>query len=222
MRHTLRVNGFGHDNQFSHAHGSTDSAKEPVNAKATLTTGTNTVTIVLENLQTNEKSVGQNLSSFFFTLSTGQKVGTVSSSSGLERTVNSNKTFTDGSSTAAGWVLSTSGSGLLLNVLAGTGHAGPAHTIIGLPSGSTYANANNSIAGNGPHNPFLALSATFTLNIPGVTANSKINSASFGFGTTAGDNVAGVSIDPVPEPSTIVLALAGLLAACLWRRARSR
>jgi hypothetical protein len=198
----------------------TDSAKEPVNAKVTFTTSANTVTIVLQNLQLNEKSVGQNLSSLLFTIDGGQKTGTVSSSAGVERTVNSDNTFVVGSSTSAGWVLSTSGSGLLLNVLAGTGHAGPAHTILGPPTGSTYSNANSSIAGNKPHNPFLGLSATFTLNVPGVTANSTISAATFGFGTTAGDNVVGDHVQPVPEPSTIVLASLALASVGLYRRRR--
>ena len=179
--------------------------------------GVGTVTILLANNQTGEKDVGQNLSDLFFTISTGQKSGTLSSSSGLERTVASNKSFTDGSTVAAGWVLSTSGASLHLDVLSGAGHAGPAHTILGPPTGNSYPNAVGSIAGNGPHNPFLAESATFVINVTGITAASTISAVTFSFGTTDGsDEINGI---PVPEPTTIALvALGGLaLLAVRWR-----
>ena len=198
--------------------GSTDTSGDPVNAKATFTTGAGTVTIVLANNQTGEKDVGQNLSDLLFTISTGQNSGTLSSSSGLERTVASNRSFTDGSTVAAGWVLSTSGASLHLDVLSGSGHAGPAHTILGPATGNSYPNAVGSIAGNGSHNPFLAESATFVINVTGVTAASTISAATFSFGTTDGsDEINGI---PVPEPATIVLASLGglVLLACRWRR----
>jgi hypothetical protein len=198
--------------------GSTDAAGDPVNAKVTFTMGAGTVTILLENKQTGEKDVGQNLSDLLFTMSTGQNSGTLSSSSGLERTVAGNKTFTDGSTVAAGWVLSTSGTNLLLDVLSGPGNSGPAHTILGLPTGSSYPNAMGSIAGNGPHNPFLAESATFVVSVPGVTAASTISGATFSFGTTAGDNIPGI---PVPEPSTLILAGLGGLSLLIYRSRRA-
>ena len=180
---------------------------DPVNAQATFTTSTDTILILLQNLQTNPKSVAQNLSDLFFTLDTGQNSGTLSSSSGAERTVASGGSFTIGSTVSTGWVLSTSGSGLLLNVL-GTA-VGPAHTIIGPPNGSNlYSNANGSIAGNGPHNPFLGQSASFTLNVPGVTASSVVSSATFSFGTTAGSDVPGTS-NNVPDPATLSLLVMG-------------
>jgi hypothetical protein len=197
--------------------GSKDGAGDLVNARATFTTGTDAITIVLSNLFSNPTDVGQNLSDLFFTVSTGQKTGTVSSSSGLERTIADDGSFTVGSTVDAGWVLSTSGSGLLLDVLAGTGHAGPAHTLIGPAGGATYTNANGSIAGNGPHNPFLFGSITFNLSVAGVTAGSSISSATFSFGTTAGDNVTGTrGPNPVPEPATWAIAAAMSLAGVFY------
>jgi hypothetical protein len=78
--------------------------------------------------------------------------------------------------------------------------------IIGPPgAGGTYSNANSSIAGNVPHNPFLNQTATFTITGSGITASTVVTAATFSFGTTPGDNVAAV---PVPEPST--MAIAGL------------
>jgi hypothetical protein len=42
--------------------------------------------------------------------------------------------------------------------------ATPAHTIIGPAGSGGYTNADGSIAGNGPHNPSLDRTATFTLD----------------------------------------------------------
>jgi hypothetical protein len=189
---------------------------EAVNASVTFTTSFNAVMVVLTNLEADPKDVGQNLSDLFFTLNTGQNVGSLTSGTGTVRTVNGGGTFVDGGSAAAGWVLSTSGSGFLLDVLAGTGHAGPAHTLIGPANSGTgkYSNANASIAGNGPHNPFLNQTATFVLSVSGVTADSTVSSATFSFGTTAGNNVTGQSVTGqsigAPEPSSFFLVGIGL------------
>jgi hypothetical protein len=182
----------------------------PVDAKVTFTTSANTLTITLTDLLANPKDVGQLLSDLSFTVGNGGTLtgSTESSSSGQEITVNSGGTFTIGSTVGAGWVYSTSSatSGLL-DVLSGPGHAGPAHLIIGPPgAGGTYSNANGSIAGNGPHNPFLNGSATFTITGSGITADTTITSATFSFGTSAGATVQGV----VPEPSSLVLSLSGI------------
>src|SRR5262249_5528632 len=91
-------------------------------------------------------------------------------------------------------------------------------------SGPSYSNANGSIAGNGPHNPFLAESATFTLNVPGVTSASSISAVKFQFGTTDGSNqVTGEDPpDPVPEPTGLTLAGIGLAMAGGWLGLRRR
>jgi hypothetical protein len=182
-----------------------------VRAEATFTTNAGALTITLKDLLANPKSAGQLLSDLVFTVGNGSLTGaSLSSSSGQEITVNKNGTFTLGSTVAAGWVYTTSGGGTTgtLDVLSGPGHAGPAHLIIGPPGpGGTYSNANGSIAGNGPHNPFLNQTATFTIDGAGITAATTITSATFSFGTTSGIFVHG---QVVPEPSSLILSLCGL------------
>jgi hypothetical protein len=183
---------------------------QPVNAQATFTTGAGTLMITLQNFQNNPTSVIQCVSAIGFTLSSGQTSGSLVSSSGLARTIASNGSYSDGGMVAAGWVLS----GLTLDVLSGPGHAGPHHTAIGGPDGSNvYSNANNSITGNGPHNPFLAGPITFTLNIAGLTAASDVNSMFFQFGTADGTNrVPGVPPPSVPDSGTTVMLLGAAIA----------
>ena len=68
------------------------------------------------------------------------------------------------------------------------GRGQPTDLIIGPPGGATYSNANSSIAGNGPHNPFVNQTGTFVVTVAGVTAATNITSATFSFGTTQGDS----------------------------------
>ena len=178
---------------------------DPVDATATFTTSAGVITVVVNNLEVNPTAVNQNISDLLFTVSTGQTSGSIDQalSSGTSRTVNGGGTFTDsGTVSPSHWSLQTSGSQLYLNDLTG---GQPVQTIIGSPGSGGYTNAGGSIAGNGPHNPFLFGPVTFTLDVTGVTASSTITAVTFSFNTTAGDNVTGI-VSAVPEPGSIVLA----------------
>jgi len=190
----------------------------PVDASATFVSGAGTLTITLTDLQANPTSVVQLISDLSFGLSNGATSGTIASSSGQEIIVNGGGTFTTGSTVATGWALNSVSGGLQLDVL-GT-PTGPSHLIIGPPDGGgTYSNANGSIAGNDPHNPFLNGSATFMLDIAGVTADTTITSATFSFGTTEGANLV-PGTTTVPEPAAFQLLTSGLLGIVLVYRKR--
>jgi len=200
--------------------GSTTSG--PVNASATFTTTANQILVSLSNLQANITDVAQALSDLNFTFSNGLTTGTLTSSSGQQVTIAANGTTTLGPTTSTGWGLNNNVSGgLQLNAL---GFVGPAGLIVGPPGpGGVYTNANGSIAGNGPHNPFINQTATFTISNAAITAATLITSAVFSFGTTAGINVTGVpSTNPVPLPGALPLFATGLGGLLLMRWKRKR
>jgi hypothetical protein len=201
-----------------------------VNATAVIITGTNSVEVKLQNFQADPTSVAQAISAFEFTLSTGQTSASLFSSSGIDRDIHSDGTYTDATSATsrAHWAVGVDGAAINLDDLLGGGQAN--ELIIGPPLSSSDPNKNNryydaggSINGNGPHNPFTTgLSADFILTVNGVTANTTITSGKFQFGTTQGkDQVTGVVVTDVggsaPEPSSVaVFAIAG--AGLLSRR----
>jgi hypothetical protein len=166
----------------------------PVSAQAAFTSGNGSITITLTNLLADPTSAGQLLSGLAFTVSEGETSGILGANAANIRTVNQDRTFTDFGPSGTGWALAQNfDGGLELCVLCrDLGSLGPSHLLIGPPATSgTYASANRSIAGNGPHNPLTAGTATFLVNVPGVTPNSTIPSATFFFSTTEGVSVGG-------------------------------
>jgi len=177
------------------------------------TTSTGQVSITLTDLQANPTDVAQLLSDLDFVLSGGITTGALTSSSGQQIFVNGNGTTSLGPTTDTGWGVNQNvGGGLQLDALGFS--AGPAGLIIGPPGpGGVYTNANGSIAGNGPHNPFINQTATFVISNAAITASTTVNSATFSYGTTPGINVTGVPVTGtvIPEPPTFVLMAGALL-----------
>jgi hypothetical protein len=204
----------------------------PVSARADLTVTAGSIIVTLSNLQANPTDVAQLLSDVQFMIGgPGHLAGSFQAgATSQEITVNGNGTFNIGANLttapAVGWFYLETDPVGTLDVLQGPGHAGPAHLIIGPPGGPTYANANGSIAGNTPHNPFLNQSASFTISGGGILSDTTITGVTFSFGTTEGVEIPGVPVvAAVPEPGSLALlaTATGTLAGCFgWRRRRQQ
>ena len=210
----------------------TSSGGEQQNVSAVVTLGAGTLDVVVHNLISNPSDVGQNISDFtVFVAGTpitglGSSLVTPTALSGyINVAADGTFTFVTAPTSAAWTVTNTSSSVHVDDLAGGTGTCGPACTIIGQPNQvlTEYTNANSSIAGNGPHNPFLDQNAEFLLSVAGITANTVITNFQWSFGTTPGDVASANPIpSPVPLPPAALLfgtALAGL--GILGRRRRS-
>ncbi len=194
-----------------------------VDAQAVFSIRSGVLQITLSDLLANPKDAGQLVSDLEFTLNSSLS-GPGYSSSAQYVTVAANGTPTTGSTGATGWGFGTTGAkSYTLCVICGNGitfyngvTAQPSQEIIGPTDGSgMYSNANSSIAGNSPHNPFLNGSATFTIDDASITSDTVVTSATFSFGTTAGVDVDGNRPGSVPEPSAIFLTASGFGAMLL-------
>ena len=204
----------------------TGSGCSNTNVTGTIVAGNGTVTITLNNNLTNGQvvSVGQNISGVYFQVSgyNGGAVSLSASNSAQSTDINNAKVASlQGAVNPTGWAAGHSGSTITACVICAFGinsPAGPDQTIIGGTGSGTYASANGSIAGNNPHNPFLAGTVTFTLIVPGVTVNSQFSNVVIQFGTTATPP----EIVQTPEPASMLLLGTGLMGAAAGFRRRLR
>ena len=200
----------------------TDSAGDPVDALATFTLSSNTLTLTIQNLIGNQKDVGQAITGIKFNLA-GLTSHPTEQGTATTETVGNGGTTTLHTGTALnGWTATTSLSAVSLSVF---GAGQPDQSILGAPNASgVYSSANSSIDGNGPHNDFVDQIATFTFTgLTGVNTNAALSSllsnVRLGFGTANNDYLSGTLVNTViatPEPASLWL-IAGALGAMLWR-----
>jgi hypothetical protein len=205
------------------AHANTSTYQIAGEARAVVTTGTNSISITLTDLYVNPLDIGQNLSAFYFTTSVAPSTDSISTSSATAINIASGGAYTGAGTVAPGWALTLLSGVTKLDDL-GAGGAGPAHTIVGAPDGSNvYSNANSSIAHTGdPHDPFLQETATWTLTETGITSATTISDVFFQFGTTDGTNDVPGTLVATPEPEAAWMFLVAGASLILLLPSQSR
>jgi hypothetical protein len=188
----------------------------PVSGTADFSLSGSTLTLTLSNTIVGIGSAGQLLTGLTFTLSDGSGVSLTSQMGDLVD-VNSNKTVTDLGTGALGWGFGTTGTDTFeVCVICSAGVTSPvtpSEGILGpVSADGNYDNANSSIAGNGPHNPYVNSTGTYKFTVP---AGVTVSDVFFQFGTAPGGNIS------APEPSSILLLGLGLLGLALLTGRRS-
>lgn len=181
--------------------------------------------VQLWNNQADPNDPTQILYSVQFSIANVTGTASIASSSGNFITVANGGGFTSlGSAALTGWTATTTLPSITLTAWGG---GQPSQGIIGGPNAGTgiYSAAGGAIAGNGPHNPFVAGSstpATFLLSgLSGLSSESVISSVQFGFSTTPGiDIVTATPGRPTPEPATWGLVLMGTGLVAIGRRVK--
>ena len=203
-----------------------DASGQPVSAQVTFVTSDGQISVLLENLFVDPTSVSQNVSGLWFTLATPNPLGpgTLTSDTGMHRKIDADGTFTDLGVLDTDWTFSGLLGQFFLDGLA----AGPDFTLVGgAGNNNLYDSANGSIAGNRPHNPFLANSALFIIAMSGVTSETLVSASLFRFGTNPnGGAITATCLDcgstsepdlSLPEPGSLLLLGSGLIALGRWR-----
>ncbi len=187
----------------------------PVSGSAdfTLNAAADTATIKLTNTTTTTLDAGELFTGLDFSI--GGLTPTLSSVTGIERTIDGTGAYVDtGSAQNLTWSLVSLGNGMYqLNF-----NPDAKSSIIGPPIAGNYSGANGSIKGNPGHNPFAAQMAVFELSVPNLETNTLVSVKTFRYGTTL-DAATTPPGGDIPEPTTCFLALIGA-ATLTWKRPR--
>jgi hypothetical protein len=165
-----------------------------------------TATVTLTNTTDPTHDAGELLTGLDFSF--GGLIPTLTSDTGVLRTVDGAGSFVDTMAAVdLTWSLLSQGGGIYQLDF----NPNAKDAILGPPTLGSYADANGSIKGNPGHNPFVALSAVFTLSVSGLEPNTSVSVTRWRFGT---------NLDPaiVPEPATLALTAMGLVGAMSMRR----
>jgi hypothetical protein len=199
----------------------------PVSARAEFTLGAGHLSLTIFNLLDNPTAAGQLLSGIKFDLSGASGSGALTTvNSGLISNISAGGAYTAGAADPlTRWHATESGTNVNLTTLTG---GKPNRLIIGpddagkFDTTGKYSDANASIL---QHLPVVLGSATFEINIPGITALSDITNVIFNFGTAVGE-VTAPGVPPeggptIPEPTVASLFGLGALALGMARRRRA-
>jgi len=178
----------------------------PVDASANIVNNFGTTyTVTLTNLEANSTSIAQNLSGLSINFQ-NSVVPIAPFYQGDAVTVAANGTATPNPGAIYGesgpWSMTWNKSFTAAIATA----SGPDYSLIGPPGpDGTHSNANGSIAGNGPHNPFLS-SLTWSFELIPVTGDTgPITGVNFSF---LGSSQVIAGIDP-PEAAAVPAPIAG-------------
>jgi hypothetical protein len=193
----------------------TSAGGAAVNASAAITISGSLVTVTLTDLQANPGGVANLLNGIQLVVSGATGATGLGASDATAATVASGGSYTtasvSGATIASSWALTSASSTITLTALGG---GQPKYLIIGPDStpdfnsgNGGYTAAGGSIAGNGPHNPFIENFETFTFSLTGSPSfnETNITGVTFLYGTSSDyGSTTRTNITSVPEPTTII------------------